>query len=547
MALDDFMNGADDFSNQARNLGLRDHQVSATERAAPIRSIWTKHAEQALGDRFVGGHAVRSKRIVTQARTAFKSKFAIPLDSTARSIAGTVVDPLPALPYDEKALMADAALPFRPRTSHPVDRALATIEGQATAVRRRVNRFVFGHALFVTGGAGLLGACALVLLAFVLSRADYAMTTWLIVMLFAFLAAITVRAARGRWLPRVDAAVRIDHQAGLEDRLATLSAAPSSARTSRLWEFLLHENLRLLSRWEPQRFQPRATPRSAWFFACCLVVTLVVLSRVPKRDGGEVSSADLAAGPEAAAEIDGEQPRAGNGPQETAGSSIWSDLPETLRQAILGGQASRNFEGVVPDKTVPVDRDPGGPAIAGKGLPNKGPVRSAPATADAARFAGQGTTPPAAQPVNPAKPPTGSGAPSSQIARGDAPKALERIESGRGRPPAQTHAGQGKGNSPGTGGAGAGSGGDKAGLYGERQAPGHASGSFTLDLDAAKSSESTKEGEGAPLPLPPSARLAEDQRLDDAVRRAQVPVEYETIVQRMFNRGEGAESSDAHR
>jgi hypothetical protein len=38
--------------------------------------------------------------------------------------------------------------------------------------------------------------------------------------------------------------------------------------------------------------------------------------------------------------------------------------------------------------------------------------------------------------------------------------------------------------------------------------------------------------------MAPSSRLSEDQRLDDAVRRAQVPVEYEAIVQRIFNRGD---------
>jgi len=443
----------------------------------------------------------------------------------------------------KSALMSDAALPFRPRVSHPVDRALATIEAQAAAVRRRVNRFVVGHAVFVAGGAALLGICALVLLAFELSRADYAMTTWLIVTVFAILAAMTARAARRRWLPRGEATVRIDHQAGLEDRLATLAAAPDGARTSRLWEFLLHENLRLLPRWEPRRFQPRAAPRSAWFFAACALVTLIVLPRALRTaaDGARPERGAT----ERAAESDGEEQAAGAGSQETAGSSVWSDLPETLRQAILGNQSSHNFDGSIPQKTVPLDRDPGGPAIAGKGLPNKGPVRSAPATADAARSAGQGTTPPAAAPVNPAKPPSGAGAPSSQIARGDRPKALERIESGRERPSAQTRPGQGKGGS-GSGGAGAGSGGDKEGLYGERQAVGRAAGSFMLDLDAARSMETTKEGEGGELPLPPSARLSEDQRLDDAVRRAQVPVDYETIVQRMFNRGESADSIDAH-
>jgi hypothetical protein len=429
-----------------------------------------------------------------------------------------------------------------------VDRALATIDAQAIAVRRRVNRNVLGHAIFVAGSAGLLGVCALVALAFVLSRGPYAMTTWLVLTIFGILALTTVSAARRRWLPRGDAAVRIDHQAGLEDRLATIAGAAEPARSSRLWEFLLHENLRLLPRWEPERFQPRATPRSAWFFAASLLLTLFVLSRALRMSGGTASFPEEGLGPEGTAPGVSEQPQDGDGPNVVPGSSLWSDLPETLRQAILGAQASKSFPGKIPEKTLPVDSERGGPAIVGKGIPSDRPVRSAPATADAARSAGQGTTPPAvAPPVNPAKPPSGTGAPSPQVARGDAPKALERIESGRARPPTgQPHAGQGaKGASPGTGGAGAGTGGDKAGLYGERQSPGHGAGSFALDLDAARSSEPTKDGESAEPPAPPSSRLAEDQRLDDAVRRAQVPVEYETIVQRIFNRA--SEPSSAAR
>ena len=109
------------------------------------------------------------------------------------------------------------------------------------------------------------------------------------------------------------------------------------------------------------------------------------------------------------------------------------------------------------------------------------------------------------------------------------------MESGRAKNPAR--APQTKAGGSGNGGAGAGSGGDKEGLYGERQAAGKATGSFALDLDAMRSAQPTKEsGDDSPSAAPPS-RLADDQRLDDAIRRAQVPVEYEKIVQRIFNRG----------
>ena len=114
------------------------------------------------------------------------------------------------------------------------------------------------------------------------------------------------------------------------------------------------------------------------------------------------------------------------------------------------------------------------------------------------------------------------------------------MESGRAKNPA--HAPQAKAGGSGNGGAGAGSGGDREGLYGERQASGKATGSFALDLDAMRSAQPAKEGENDSPTSAPSSRLADDQRLDDAIRRAQVPVEYEKIVERIFNRG--AESAD---
>jgi hypothetical protein len=168
---------------------------------------------------------------------------------------------------------------------------------------------------------------------------------------------------------------------------------------------------------------------------------------------------------------------------------------------------------------------------------NGGPVRSAPADADAARFAGQGNAgapPPAStargrESENPGR--------AQAAVRGDVPKALQGVESGRPRnsasmaraPRAKNDGGSG------SGGAGAGSGSDKDGLFGERQEPGKTTGSFALNLEALRSGEPSRDGQDDSA-APPVSRLAEDQRLDDAVRRAQVPVEYEAIVQRLFNR-----------
>jgi hypothetical protein len=443
--------------------------------------------------------------------------------------------------------MSDTPLPFRPRILSPVDRALCSIEAQAAAVRRRLNRFALGRAVFLSGGATLVGFSLLVALAFVLSRGGYALAAWLIFASVTFVVLSGMRRLRRVWLLHAEAAVIIDHRAHLEDRLATLVAATPMARQSRLWDFLLHENLQLLPGWEPRRLEPRAMPGSIWFFAISLLLALSALWVVPRRSAigapqrSEVGENQLE--PQAGEAGEDEQATEED-PDRAPASSFWRDLPESLRQAIIGSRAaSRNYPGEIPEKTLPLDEERGGPAIAGNRMKNHGPVRSAPASPDAARLAGHdgsAASPPA---PNSARSPAGQGDPttSSRPARGEAPKELARVESGKAKNP--SHAPQTKAGGSGNGGAGAGSGGDKDGLYGERQEPGKAAGSFALDLDAMRSVQPTKEGEDDSQSAAPSSRLADDQRLDDAIRRAQVPVEYEKIVQRIFNRG-AAESSD---
>jgi hypothetical protein len=447
----------------------------------------------------------------------------------------------PPFPMEEGTLMQDAALPFRPRVASPADRALASISAQTLGVRRRSNRFVVQGALFTGGGALLLTFALLVGLAFLLSETSYALGSWALLFSLVVVLVVSLRNARRAWMPKSDAALRIDRRAELQDRLATLASAPVAARRSQLWDVLLHENLGLLPRWEPRRLQPRAMPRSGWFFLASFVVALLAARELPGRGPqGVVPSGAVGDDSTPPTESPEDETLPGDG-ASAPGWSLWSDLPEDLRQAILGSRATRNYPGNIPQKTQPLDRERGGPAIAGSRMAsNGGPVRSAPAEPDAARFAGQGKAgkqPPAApgtgrESLNPGQ----AGAPPI---RGDALKTLDGIESGRPRNSASTSRAPAAKNtgSSGSGGAGAGSGADKDGLFGERQEPGKATGSFALNLEAMRSSDSSKEGEDDSPTALPANRLAEDQRLDDAVRRAQVPAEYETIVQRLFNRG----------
>ena len=52
------VHGVEDLVHHARDLALRNHEVAAAERPAPVRSVRAKHAENALGQRAIGPHAI---------------------------------------------------------------------------------------------------------------------------------------------------------------------------------------------------------------------------------------------------------------------------------------------------------------------------------------------------------------------------------------------------------------------------------------------------------------------------------------------------------
>jgi hypothetical protein len=91
-------------------------------------------------------------------------------------------------------------------------------------------------------------------------------------------------------------------------------------------------------------------------------------------------------------------------------------------------------------------------------------------------------------------------------------------------------------------GTGAGSGTDPN-VLGQRANLGTNENTFQLSLDSTY--ELNRRGEGEPVKyegeLPPSKsrrNLSQQQSLDDTIRKAKIPPEYEAIVKRLFSRGE---------
>jgi hypothetical protein len=109
------------------------------------------------------------------------------------------------------------------------------------------------------------------------------------------------------------------------------------------------------------------------------------------------------------------------------------------------------------------------------------------------------------------------------------------------KPKAPHMPGQSGGGAQGAG-TGAGSGTDPN-VLGQRATLGGSDNTFQLSLDSTY--ELTRGGEGEPVKyegeLPPSKsrrNLSQQQSLDDAIRKAKIPPEYEAIVKRLFSRGE---------
>src|SRR5207249_11658061 len=98
----------------------------------------------------------------------------------------------------------------------------------------------------------------------------------------------------------------------------------------------------------------------------------------------------------------------------------------------------------------------------------------------------------------------------------------------------------GSGGEAGAGGPGAGSGTDPR-LFGNQANLGSGTNTFQLALDAApergRGSEVEDKDEGG-ISEKSGKTLSQRQSLDDAIRKAQIPPEYEEIVKRLFSRGE---------
>lgn len=468
--------------------------------------------------------------------------------------------------------------------------ALAEIEDRLRRIRARFNLYTLQHHFYRLGAALSLGVALLILGAFLLPAWGFTLAAWPLLGLLAFLFLFFLRSSILDWSNLTVAARRIDAQAGLKERLSTLVAQLTAGvigkePPSTLWPHLLADNLRHLPGWEVKKVAPSRIPWSLWPFLLALALALfvasvpmlsavsrpnpfaldnlqTVLSQLPDRLG-QMMDEKMSLFPDAADQWGGSSmfgentapnPKAGN--EERRDSQAASEdnarslasLPEEIQKAIrkalqgLDVKEEKKEQGNVP-------RDPNQLALrpsndAAHKNPDFAMEGKPPRAGKGQQTAGRGGQGGDGQDSGT---PTGSGGVAQPPDQGSGMQQLARAQLGRKNTRGQFQPNNpqmpGRGGESGDGGPGAGSGTDPR-LLGNKAELGGGANTFQLALDATHERvttgddlEEAEKYEGGIIEKS-TKNLSRQQSLDDAIRKSQVPPEYEEIVKRLFSRGE---------
>jgi hypothetical protein len=460
--------------------------------------------------------------------------------------------------------------------------ALAEIEDRLRRVRARFNLYTVQHNFYGLGTALSLGTALLILGAFTLSSWLFTLIAWPLLALLAFLLLFFLRRGVVGWTDLNAAARRIDARAGLKERLSTLIAQLTAGiigkpPPSSLWPHLLADNTDHLPEWEVKKIAPRRVPWSFLPFLASLLLALFVALVPLLSPSSELNPFSLGNLQEVLSDL---PDRAGqvvedkmsllpNAPDRWGGSSMFNDGGKGEQKGEQEGQAQaegreRELRSLasLPEELQKAIRQ------ALQGLQDKGQEN-------------QGTTPPpdnrlALRPSDEQKQPnfateaqnlpkgkeqqtSGRGGQGSESKGGspfgaggnaqapDQGSGMQRLD--RARLDRKNARGQFQPDSPqvpgsegeaGAGGPGAGSGTDPR-LFGNPADLGSGAHTFQLALDSTHEKgegSETEDKDGGGVVEKSTKNLSQRQSLDDAIRKAQVPPEYEEIVKRLFSRGE---------
>ena len=477
--------------------------------------------------------------------------------------------------------------------------ALADVEERLRQVRGRWNFHTVQHHLYRLGTVLALGTALLIVCTFLLSPVLFTLLSWPVLVLLAFCFLFFLRRGVGDWADLNEIARRVDAQAGLKERLATLVAQLTGGvigkpSPSPLWPHLLAENTRLLSEWEVKKVTPSHIPWSAVPFLLALllaffVASLPMLSDRSTQEPFSLANLETILGdfPNRAGELLDRKLSLLPDAQKQWGGSTLFDAPqnrEAKAQEALDAGNTEDQKGPENDRNL---RNLDAQSLASlpqalqekirqalQGLPDKGPKPPPPQEAQPGEQDRRLALQPSKEQKTPrvsmeGQSPQGEQSPSTSRSRGDKKKdgptsgnnpgaamsapsqgtGIQQLEhaqlerkNARGTFQPDSPQVPGRGGESGEGGPGAGSGTDPR-LYGEEKITGKGGQTFQLALETTheKSHEGeldTDEKDTGGIIEKSIKGLSQEQSLDDAIRKSQVPAEYEDIVKRLFVRGE---------
>lgn len=431
---------------------------------------------------------------------------------------------------------------------------------QLKGIRTRLNFLTLQRWLFTTL-ALLIAATALIFaLALFLGPLSF-LAIGALTVLFSMTA--IVRVARYNLRHRANpagAAAIADERAELKGRLISVLTMADAPKPSPLWPYLVEDTYTLRKEFEPARIQPRwLSPSIFSLLAASILALLLIPLTALRRDHPQfamhgrpseitadignldIRPADPALEPNTEIYADPATLRrlesklaAAQHQKPDSGVSRWMNKARNLASDLQSALTGQKQPLSPPARLRLTDKNPAssnGNASSQPGQSNgPGPDNSNNSLAQSR--SGDGLSPDAGQP-----PPTTSlpGEQADQLARG---------ESGAGTQSGANDAHPGSndpqssfGSSSDTNGAsGHGSGSDPAHLFGPPGSQPLGSDSFKITIDAQPSDEATRPG--APAYIPPKVRvpLNSDQRPDEPLARAAVPVADQTTIKRVFER-----------
>ncbi len=182
---------------------------------------------------------------------------------------------------------------------------LAEVEERLRALRRRLNAVTVQHGAYVAATAMFIVLTVIVVAGLRASASVFRVTAWVGTASVLIVASVCAVYTRRNWLDIAQTAHLADARGQLTDRLATLIDLRVRPRPSRLAPILVAQTLALSPSWHPARIAPRRIPRSVFAPVTALLMLAGTLflerhtppPRPPAPAAPQRSAASIAAPP----------------------------------------------------------------------------------------------------------------------------------------------------------------------------------------------------------------------------------------------------------